>query len=163
MLRRLEVASESFLAGDEGTPSPEVRERVLSSIDAMAGVKGFMAQFTASRDDCIVVTDDKTYITWVNPAFTKMCGYSLTELQGRKPGQLLHGPRTSSWAVRRLRRAVRKVKVCTEELINYHKDGQPYWVRLTISPIADAAGRARGWIAIEKELVGKKVPRHRAV
>jgi PAS domain S-box-containing protein len=160
MLCRLEVASESLLAGDEGnqSPSSEVKQRVLRSIDALAGIDRFMASFAPSQNDCVVMTDDKTHFTWVNPAFIKMCGYSLHELKGEKPGRLLHGPLTSSGAVRRLRQAVRSVKVCTEELVNYHKDDQPYLVRLTISPIADTSGQARGWIAIEKELVGKKIP-----
>jgi PAS domain S-box-containing protein len=161
MLCRLEVAAESLLAGDEGDQSPsfEVKQRVLRSIDALAGIDRFMASFAPSQNDCVVVTDDKTHITWVNSAFIKMCGYSLNELKGKKPGRLLHGPLTSRRAIRRLRQAVRRASVCTEELVNYHKDGQPYWVRLTISPIADASGHARGWIAIEKEIVEKKIPR----
>lgn len=98
-------------------------------------------------------------ITWVNAAFSKMCGYSLGELQGRKPAQLLHGPRTSARALRRLGQAIRSLKVRTEDVINYHKDGHPYWVRMTISPVVDTNGDARGFISIERELVSKPPPR----
>jgi PAS domain S-box-containing protein len=118
-----------------------------------------MARFVRTPNDCIVVTDTDSHITWANAAFSKMCGYSLDELTGKRPGQLLHGPRTSARVLRRLRKAIRLAKRRTEDVINYHKDGHPYWVRLTISPIVDTEGKACGFISVERELVSKPVPR----
>ena len=160
-VRRLETAAGSFLpeSGETAGPGPGVKAQLLRSIDVLSGIDGFMAQFVANPDDCVVVTDADSRITWVNAAFSKMCGYSLGELKGNKPGQLLHGPCTSARVLRRLRKAIRSRKVRTEELINYHKDGHPYWVRLTISPIIDTQGRTCGFISIQKELVSKPIPR----
>jgi PAS domain S-box-containing protein len=160
-VRRLETAADSFLSepDEPAGPGPGVKARLLRSIDVLSGLEAFMAQFAATPNDCIVVTDTDSRVTWVNAAFSKMCGYSLGELKGKRPGQLFHGPRTSTRALRRLRKAIRSRKVRTEELINYHKDGHPYWVRLTISPIVDTQGKACGFISIEKELVSKPIPR----
>jgi PAS domain S-box-containing protein len=161
-VRRLETAADSFVSeldeAPEG-PSPSVKAELLRSIDALSGVEAFMGQFVADPKECIVVTDTNSHITWANAAFSKMCGYSLDELKGRRPGQLLHGPRTSPWVLRRLRKAIRSRKVRTEEVINYHKDGHPYWVRLTICPIVGTEGKACGFISLEKELVSKPLPR----
>lgn len=164
-VRRLETVAESLLTEPDATPDettgpgPGVRQRVLQSIDASIGIDALMSHFATAPGDCIVVTDMDSRITWVNAAFSKMCGYSLGELQGRKPAQLLHGPRTSSRALRRLGQAIRSLKVRTEDVINYHKDGHPYWVRMTISPVVDTNGDARGFISIERELVSKPPPR----
>lgn len=160
-MRRLETAADSLLSiPDEATgPSPGVRAELLRSIDVLSGLEGFMAQFVKFPDDCIVITDTNSHIIWVNAAFSKMCGYSLGELKGKRPGQLLHGPRTSARVLRRLRKAIRSGKVRTEEVVNYHKNGHPYWVRLTISPIVDTEGKACGFISIERELASKPIPR----
>jgi len=161
-VRRLETAADSFLFEpdeDAPAPSPGVKARLFRSIDALSGLETFMARFAAASDDCIVITDTDSHITWANAAFSRMCGYTLGELQGKRPGQLLHGSRTGARVLRRLRKAIRSRKIRTEEVINYHKDGHPYWVRLTICPIVDTEGKARGFISIEKELVSKPVPR----
>ena len=119
-IRRLETAADSLLPEpDEAAgPSPIVKTQLLRSIDVRSGLEGFMAQFAKAPGDCIVVTDTDSHITWVNAAFSKMCGYSLDELRGKRPGQLLHGPRTSARVLRRLRKAVRSCKRRTEEVIN---------------------------------------------
>jgi PAS domain S-box-containing protein len=160
-VRRLETAAESLLPEpDEATgPSPDVKAQLLRLIDVFSGLEGFMAQFVRNPNDCVVVTDTDSHITWANAAFSKMCGYSLDELKGKRPGQLLHGPRTSARVLRRLRKAIRLGKRRTEEVVNYHKDGHPYWVRLTISPIVDTEGKACGFISVERELASKSVPR----
>ncbi len=158
-VQRLETAAECLEPGEFGPipePSAGLRDQILRSIDALTGVDGFMAKIAGCPDDCLVVTDADSRITWANPAFSRMCGYSLGELQGHKPGQLLHGPRTSPGAIRRMRKAVQKRRARTEEIVNYHKDGHPYWVRLTISPVLDADGRARGFFSIARQLPFKK-------
>ena len=159
-VRRLETAAASLLPepGEAAGPSPVVKAQLLRSIDVLSGLESFMAQIVRSPHDCIVVTDTATHITWANAAFSKMCGYSLDELKGKRPGQLLHGPRTSPRVLRRLRKAIRLGKKRTEEVINYHKNGHPYWVRLTISPIVDTEGKACGFISVERELASKPVP-----
>lgn len=163
--RRLETAADSFLSEFEPdedhkpAPSPDVKAQLFRSIDALSGLETFMARFVTDSNDCMVVTDTDSHIIWVNAAFSRMCGYTLGELRGKRPGQLLHGPRTSARVLRRLGKAIRSRKIRTAEVINYHKDGHPYWVRLTICPIVDTEGKARGFISVEKELVSKPVPR----
>jgi PAS domain S-box-containing protein len=162
-VRRLETAADSLLPEpDEAAaagPSRAVKTQLLRSIDVLSGLESFMAQFVRTPNDCIVVTDTDSHITWANAAFSKMCGYSLDELKGKRPGQLLHGPRTSARVLRRLGKAIRLGKKRTEEVINYHKAGHPYRVRLTISPIVDTEGKACGFISVERELASKPIPR----
>ena len=105
------------------------------------------------QPDGIVVTGADGRVEWVNAAFTAMCGYSLEDLKGRKPGQLLQGPETDPASVQRIREAVRERRNCREVLVNYHKAGARYRVDVSISPILDDAGEPLWFVAREKELV----------
>ncbi len=51
-----------------------------------------------------------------------------------------------------MRQAVHTLRPCTEELVNYAKDGRPYWVRIELTPVFDPRGQARWIIGREREL-----------
>jgi len=91
-------------------------------------------------------------VEWVNAAFTGMCGYTLAEVKGQKLGRILQGKLTDSEAATRVREAVRNREPCTEALINYRKDGTPYWVSINITPIQDDSGHFLCYVAREHEL-----------
>jgi PAS domain S-box-containing protein len=99
-----------------------------------------------------VETDAAGGIVAVNPAFTAMCGYSFAEIRGRKPGSFLQGADTDPTAVDRLRQAIRHGTFCEEDLVNYHKDGSAYRVRISIEAIRDSDGTVSGYRAVEREL-----------
>ena len=120
-----------------------MKQRLMESLDSHP---------RQTEPDGFVVTDPNGLIEWVNPAFTAMCGYSLEELKGRKPGQVLQGPETDPASVQRIREAVRDRLPCRETLANYHKDGTLYRVDVAITPILDDAGSPLWFVAREKEL-----------
>ena len=105
-----------------------------------------------TEPESVVVTDPAGLVEWVNPAFTAMCGYSLTELKGRKPGSLLQGPDTDAAAVNRIRSAARDHLPCREQLVNYHKNGSLYRIDIAIAPILDDAGEPLWFVATERQL-----------
>ncbi|MBL9211866.1 MAG: PAS domain-containing protein [Opitutaceae bacterium] len=124
---------------------------------APAGLKRRILDAIESRPrqlqpDALVATDPDGRVEWANPAFSAMCGYSLAELKGRKPGRLLQGPQTDAAAVQRLRDAVRERRACRESLLNYHKDGSLYRVELAITPILDDDGAPLWFVAKERKL-----------
>lgn len=124
-------------------PCPTVKDRVLAQISACK----------QRRADCgFVMTDAGGLVHWVNPAFTAMCGYSLDELRGRKLGPILQGAETDPDTAQRMREAVHECRPCHETILNYHKEGHPYWVEIAITPIRDEAGGTRWFIASEREV-----------
>ena len=100
----------------------------------------------------MVVTNSAGTVQWINPAFTALCGYTLAELRGRKPGALLQGPQTDRAAVDRIRTALHDLRPCREELLNYHKDGSPYRVDVRITPILDDERQPLWFVAQERKL-----------
>jgi PAS domain S-box-containing protein len=128
---------------EAAVPSPVVKSRLLRSL----------AQSPRSPAlDALVVTDGSGRIEWVNGAFTAMCGYTLDELWGKKPGAVLQGPATDASVVARLRTALRSTRPCRETLVNYHKDGSTYVVDVQISPVLDEGGSPLWFIAQEREV-----------
>jgi two-component system, chemotaxis family, response regulator Rcp1 len=103
-------------------------------------------------DESLIITDAESNTLWVNEAFTRMCGYTIEELLGRKAESLLQGPQTDQAAGARIRMAVAGGRSCTEEIVNYHKDGHPYRVRLMINPLTGPDGVVRGFLAVEQQV-----------
>jgi PAS domain S-box-containing protein len=129
-------------------PSPDLKSRIL----------GMLKDHPQQRipDGC-VVTDPAGLVRWINPAFTMMCGYTLDELRGKKPGGLLQGEKTDRGAAVRMSEAVHEGSPCHEQIVNYRKDGSPYWVDITITPILDDEGRPLWLAAREHELFDRAV------
>jgi len=99
-----------------------------------------------------VLCDAGGRVQWVNDAFTAMCGHSLADLRGKKPGPILQGRETDPASIDRMRRAFHQCRPCTETLLNYHKNGDSYWVQVSIAPILDDRGELLWFVAREREL-----------
>lgn len=101
----------------------------------------------------IVVTDRQRRIEWVNPAFTRVTGWSLDLALGREPGELLHGPETDPEVSRRVDAQLAAGQaVQNVELLNYTRAGQAYWVNLNIQPIRDGQGQVSQFISIQTDI-----------
>jgi PAS domain S-box-containing protein len=106
----------------------------------------------------MAITDADRRILWVNEALENSCGYRLEELKGKSAVQLFFGALTDPATVGRIRYALRQGDSCSEELVLYHKDGHPYWMRLTYSPILVSGGLVRAFVVIGHTLPEKPLP-----
>ena len=124
-------------------PSPGLKARILAKLSDHP-------QQTSSEGFVMCGTDG--LVQWVNPAFTAMCGYTLDELRGKNLGPILQGEKTDRETAARMRGAVKAYQPCRETILNYHKNGDPYWVEIAITPILDDAGQPLWLVAREREL-----------
>ena len=110
-----------------------------------------LAPVVEQLSDAIILTDLQGRVTWLNPAFTRLSGYTLDDLVGQKPGPILQGPDTDPEAAALLHDAIRLRRAVFVELLNYRKDGEPYMVSISLSPLRNRVGRATGFMAVERE------------
>jgi PAS domain S-box-containing protein len=97
-------------------------------------------------------------VEWVNPEFSAMCGYALQELAGKSLGPILQGEKTDREVAEHMRQAVHEGRACHETILNYHKDGTPYWVEIDIRPFLDYSGNIRWLVAHERERTDLAIP-----
>lgn len=79
-------------------------------------------------------------IVLANQAFLKLTGYSSDEVLGRNC-RFLQGAGTSPAAVSEIKAALSEEREVSVELLNYRKDGTPFWNLLHFSPTHDDEGR----------------------
>jgi PAS domain S-box-containing protein len=110
------------------------------------------------RDPVVIVDAERhpergRVITYANPAFCAMCGYAAEELIGHSP-RMLHGPGTDLDRLKRVSTALDRKQPTRIEVLNYRRNGEAYWVEVSISPLVEADGEARYFVAVERELAG---------
>eukprot|EP00698_Gefionella_okellyi_P022919 TRINITY_DN7689_c0_g1_i1.p1 TRINITY_DN7689_c0_g1~~TRINITY_DN7689_c0_g1_i1.p1 ORF type:complete len:1402 (-),score=360.07 TRINITY_DN7689_c0_g1_i1:63-4268(-) len=104
----------------------------------------------------ILLSDAEGRLLFVNPAFEQMSGYTADELHGKKPGDILQGPKTDPEAKRLLSDAVHNHKTVQVVLLNYHKSGREYYVEVNLAPVMDERGRCTHFVAIENDVTARK-------
>jgi PAS domain S-box-containing protein len=105
----------------------------------------------------ITITDKDRKILWVNEAFTKLTGYTIDEVIGKKPLEVLGGPLTSSDGNEFIKARIEKGEPFSKETINYTKNGEPFWMRVEGQPIVDENGKLVKWIAIQTNITNQKM------
>lgn len=90
-------------------------------------------------------------LVYVNRGFEKMTGYERGEVVG-KNCRFLQGPDTSSDAIAQMRAAIASGAPLIVDVLNYRKDGTPFWNRLSLTPVKDPLGRATHYIGIQSDI-----------
>ena len=94
-------------------------------------------------------------ILFVNPAFTRMTGYTAEEAIGRTP-RILQGPRTDKAVLKRLRQNLRAGETFAGETVNYRKDGKEFHLEWQIAPICNGNGETTHFVAIQRDTTARK-------
>jgi len=105
----------------------------------------------------VVITDAEQRIRWVNLTYTRVTGWTLEEVQGKRAGELVRGPMTDRLVSERLGERLKQGQsVCGVEMVNYRKNGEPYTVSLNIEPIRDGQGQVLAYFSIQSDVSEKR-------
>lgn len=107
--------------------------------------------------NAVIVTDASGKIEWVNEAFITITGYSREEVMGRKPGDFLQGPGTDPETIAYMRGCIAAQQPFSCEVLNYSRQGRPYWIKIQGQPMLDAAGKLVNYFAIETDITQRKL------
>ena len=111
-----------------------------------------LALVAENTSNAVIITDTQGFIEWVNAGFTRITGYALDEVRGRKQDAFLHGEKTNADAAARMREAIGEGKGFRETMLNYTKKATPIWLYIECQPLRDAAGTLTGFMAIEQDI-----------
>jgi len=102
-----------------------------------------LTQTIEQAGESILITDRDGMIEYINPAFSKLTGYSREEIIGQTPGMLKSGNQDAA-LYETMWKTVTAGKLWHGKVINRKKDGSLYPAMLTISPIYDRSGDTAG-------------------
>ena len=108
-------------------------------------------------DNSVLISDASGRIEYVNPGFTKLTGYEFKEVVGKKPGDLLQGQHTDPETKKRIREKLDAQKPFYDEILNYSKDGEAYWISLAINPVFDTDGKLNKFVSIQTNITEVKL------
>jgi sigma-B regulation protein RsbU (phosphoserine phosphatase) len=113
------------------------------------------AALKATVDGIAITATDGT-IRWVNPAFSRLTGYSVDETVGSNPRVLksgVHGPEfyRSMW------NTINAGNVWNGEVVNRRKDGSTYTEEMSITPVRNQEGAIVDFVAIKRDITERKL------
>lgn len=104
----------------------------------------------------VIITDSSRNIEWVNHSFCQLTGYSADEVTGKNLGKLLQGKNSDAATINSFRDALLNKAPFSSELLNYKKDGTPYWVEIKCQPLFNEQGEVEKYFAIEENITDRK-------
>ncbi len=129
---------------------------LLIQLARTADRREMLALVAQHSDNAVLIADTNGLTEWVNDGFTRITGYSMAEICGRQPGELLHGPATDPQALGDMLGDLAAGHSTHAELAYYHKAGHQLWLNMNVTPVRDADGRTRRYIAITTEITAQK-------
>jgi PAS domain S-box-containing protein len=137
----ISFALQAFYVADLKKASDTQLQKVLKAIE----------QSSAS----IVISDVEGNIEYVNPAFTKLTGYTFAESIGKNP-RILKTGHTSDTEYLNLWDNLTHNKEWSGEFCNKKKNGELYWEYAVISPVLNEAGEISNYVAVKENITEQK-------
>lgn len=115
---------------------------------------------TQTKDTVIITETSNTEkelpkIVFVNPAFSKMTGYKSKEVIGKNATILMNKFSVRN-DIKKLAEVIKKKEEFTFEALNKRKNGEQYWVNLTMIPITNKDNQHSHWISIQRDISVEK-------
>ncbi|HEY5993204.1 MAG TPA: EAL domain-containing protein [Gallionellaceae bacterium] len=152
------------------------RSPILDEQDSVLGITGYVRDITArkkseeqlrltakifeSSHDSIIITDTSGTIISVNPAFTRITGYSAEEAIGQNP-RILNSGKQSKEFYADMWGDLGRNGYWNGEIWNRRKDGASYVGRLSISALRDETGRVTHFVGATSDITEFKLAQER--
>ncbi|RMH73485.1 MAG: PAS domain S-box protein [Gemmatimonadetes bacterium] len=104
----------------------------------------------------ITITDLEGNIEFINPAFTRITGYSQSEVLGKNP-RILKSGKTEPAVYQEMWSTICSGNIWEGEILNKRKDNTLYWERLKINPVIDPhTNHITRFLAIQEDITARK-------
>lgn len=102
------------------------------------------------RRSCVITDPNQpdNPIVYVTPEFETQTGYRREEVLGRNC-RFLQGDDTDPIAVGKVRSAIDRMLPIEVELLNYRKNGAPFWNTLSLRPVFSDVGKLTSFVAMQ--------------
>jgi len=104
----------------------------------------------------VIYCDVNRRIQSVNAAFTALTGYEQADVVGRDPGRVLQGVDTNPQTRATIGESLHRLEKVDVEILNYRKNGEPFWVELTIIPNRNESGEHIGFVGYQRDATPRR-------
>jgi PAS domain S-box-containing protein len=108
-----------------------------------------VAKFTQNM---VVITNAQGDILWVNESFCRKSEFSLSEVVGKRPSTMLHGPLSNLNTLRAIRRAIEQGLPFEGESLHYTKSGLYYWALVNGEPVFNSQKEVSKYIMVMTDI-----------
>jgi len=132
--------------------------RIIRSNRALEAGAARLAQLSLAVEqnpNAVIMTDLAGIITYVNPAFVEMSGYSPEEALGQKASMQKSGQSPPETYIS-LRQTLERGDVWSGEFINRRKNGRLRTDFARVSPIRNGSGEIFGYLSIQEDISERK-------
>ncbi|CAA6825056.1 MAG: diguanylate cyclase/phosphodiesterase (GGDEF & EAL domains) with PAS/PAC sensor(s) [uncultured Sulfurovum sp.] len=160
-LKKLQTASEMISTGDTDIKlkvdkSDEIGDALIAfntMSEKLSENIAFLDGYKTAIDRSSIVskTDKKGIITYVNPMFCEVSGYTEEELLGRSHNIIRHKDNHKD-IFKKMWTNIENKKIWKGMLKNTHKNGSDYSVNATILPILDSDNNILEYVAVQHDI-----------
>lgn len=129
--------------------------RDVSERNRMDEQLGLLSRAVEQSPVSIAITDQDGNITYVNPRFTALTGYTFAEAFGQNH-RILKSGETPRRTYEELWTTINAGKEWRGEFHNKKKNGELFWETVLISPILNKSGKITHFLAVEVDISGHK-------
>jgi PAS domain S-box-containing protein len=115
-----------------------------------------LATIARHTSNVAIIADAAWRIEWVNESFTRVFGFTLAEVRGRRPAEFLCGPGTDAKVLAQLDAECARGQSYQGEFLNFTKAGVGRWMQIDVQPLKDATGAVVGYISIQADITDHK-------
>ena len=115
----------------------------------------FLSQVSRQVVSAIITTNTNFEINWINPAFTKLYGYTQEEVIGRTP-DFLNAEITSEKIQKDIYQTVSSGKTWRGEALNKKKDGSIFPCEMEIAPLTNEKGEIFAYSSQQRDITESK-------
>jgi len=134
------------------------KEEIQTQTEELEKINKELAQLSivaSETDNAILIMDADGNFEWVNPAYTKIFGYSVEELVNEVSRNII-GKNTTEDIRLLIRDCIETKKTIKYELKTVNKFGQEIWIHSTLTPVLDHEGNIKNLIAIDSDITKQK-------
>lgn len=114
----------------------------------------------ASVDNSVFITDAKANILWVNRAFTLLSGYVSDDILGKTPKLFSSGVQDADF-YQQFWQTIKAGTTWHGDIVNARRDGTPYLVSQTVTPLLNAEGQVSHYVAILEDITQRRTEEER--
>jgi len=108
----------------------------------------------------VFITDRKANIEYINPKYTEISGFSFEDVIGKKP-IILQETNQANIKTKEIWKTIISGKEWSGKIQNKSKQGNIYWVNLTLSPIKSLKGEITNFLGIMEDITEKMIAENR--